>query len=129
MQICKEHMERLRKAVEDKGVGHLISDEFDVILNRIREEFLGNPPRDSYDPLTHAIYTLMSNALLYGGGYLLMQQPDGSYLCPCCEVNHHIPEGIEGNSADEWFISNASEDGYRGAEKNGLVPKKKKEKK
>jgi hypothetical protein len=57
MQICKAHWDRLRQAVIDKGMGHLISNT-EQAVNKIKKELNGELA--IHEPLLIAVKILIN---------------------------------------------------------------------
>ena len=71
MKMCTDHWASLRKAVDDRGMSHLISVNGAKLAERLTEELEGQAPPDSFDPLSSATFQIYGQALKYGGLYLM----------------------------------------------------------
>ncbi len=64
MRFCDDHWDRLRAAVEERGMGDLIADDPDRVVTSIARELeQGEPTLATFDPLMHAHWGIANNAL------------------------------------------------------------------
>ncbi len=114
MKSCQKHWDQLRKAIEDKGLGHLVSKNGKQVAERLKKELKDEHTID--DPLMSAWFAIMNNALESGGAYLLVMDENGNHYCPMCEGNKHVGKGT-----DDWFITNSVNEQFNKAKKAGLL--------
>lgn len=63
MQFCQGHWDRLREAIEARGLGDLISKDGERAVKQIAiEADAGEQTMSSYDPLTAAHWAILGNA-------------------------------------------------------------------
>lgn len=63
MRICQDHWDRLREAVEQRGMADLIAPHPNrAITNLATELERGEPTLATYDPLMAAMWSVLSNA-------------------------------------------------------------------
>jgi len=99
MMMCQEHWDRLRRAIDERGLSHLIARDSKRALEALTKEAEGTAGPNDYDPFMAANWAIMSQALKCGGLYLMEDGPDGPY-CPLCEAAKHGGEGTD----REWII-------------------------
>jgi len=84
MKFCQPHWNELRKAIDNKGLGHLVASSGEAAMERVIAEVKGEDTTATYDPLMSAHWMICGQALENGGLYLL----NGDY-CPLCELEKH----------------------------------------
>jgi hypothetical protein len=111
MKMCTEHWAKLRKAIDDRGLGHLVAKSREAAMETIVRmvEGDGDPKRD-FDPLMEANWAIFSAALHDGGLALLAKE-----CCPLC-----VCEESKTGLADNW-IEGASDDQLERARQLGLT--------
>lgn len=95
MQFCPEHWASLRKAIEDRGLAHLVLQGGEAAHARLAAELDGTADERQLDPLLRVHNMIMHRALEIGGLYLLR----GPY-CPLCELVKHTEHGADRNWID-----------------------------
>lgn len=95
MQFCKDHWDKLRKAIEDRGLSHLVVKSEEAVFENIVAELQGE--KVVYDPLIDCHWMITNKALETGGLYLLTNKKDGTQYCPVCEAVTH------GNLECDWI--------------------------
>lgn len=113
MKMCIPHWEELKKAVEDRRMGHLISKSGEELFEGIKEQIDGNPTAP-YDPLMDACMMIYSAGLEAGGLYLMGAKEDGTEYCPLCELKEH------GGDPQEW-INGCTDAILKQCKEKGLV--------
>lgn len=115
MRFCQDHWDRLRRAIEDRGLSDLIAPDGRVAMRQLADQLeragRGEEPETpvNYDPLMAAHWAIVSNvgALARGAALELMRpNEDGSPRCPLCWANSENPHGY---NYDEW-IDRAADD-------------------
>jgi len=130
MQFCQPHWDKLRKAIEDRGMSHLIAKDGQTALENTVADLDAakqgvDPPKETFDPLMSSFWAINSRALECGGLYLMTQKEDGTDWCPLCELDAHspadqIPPPYEKHS-DSW-INGCADSQLAHARKLGLIP-------
>lgn len=81
MKFCTKHWERLRQAIDERGLTSFVAHtEADVA----RKTAAGVSAATAFDPLLGAHNAIVANALHAVGMELLTLRPDGSEWCPIC---------------------------------------------
>ena len=117
MKFCQSHWDRLKDAIEARGMGGLIAKSAEAVTHRIQQEVAGTATAKTFDPLMAAHWGICTNALRAGGLYLLTMDETGKERCPLCELH----ENVGAQHVDTW-ITEASEESLRYCQRNGLVP-------
>lgn len=112
MQICTDHWAELKQALEDRGLGHLISNDTEAAVNNLVEAIEGGEA--PHEPLMSAMMMLIINALQSGGLYLMGTDENGNDYCPVCEAAL--------NGHNDW-IAAAADGQLETCRERGLVPK------
>jgi hypothetical protein len=113
MKICETHWAKLRQAIRDRGLYHLVAKSGEAAADNIKAEAQGLP--HDYDPLMDCNMMIMSAGLKDGGLRLLTPKEDGSHYCPVCEAEAHgVPVG-------DW-INGPADCALQLAREKGLVP-------
>lgn len=91
MKFCQSHWDKLRAAIELRGIGHLGAQSGPEAVERAKQELAGAATDATYDPLMSCHWMITGRALEMGGLYLMGPTPDGGEYCPVCEVIAHTP--------------------------------------
>lgn len=110
MKFCASHWDMLRTAIDDNGLGHLVSGSGKEAGHKLEGQLSGEPEAETFDPLMNANFGIWNNAIKAGGPYLIF----GDY-CPICESETH------GGQPAEWWITNAVNDQVERAKELGLL--------
>ncbi len=86
MKFCQPHWNRLKTAIESRGLGHLIAANGRDAHARAVGELKGENTLSDYDPLMSAHWQISSRAIEILGLGLMT----GDY-CPVCEVLKDYP--------------------------------------
>ena len=105
MKICQKHWDALRKAIDEAGMGHLVTKSGEQLADKIKKEL--NDELVVHDPLFSASMKINEAALQTGGLYLMMPDENGDPYCPLCEALKHTPEGLYPEPVDENWIKGA----------------------
>lgn len=131
MKICPDHWARLRAAIDERGLSHLVARSGKEATDRIvaqlehsvehreslRDAMRKQDEAASFDPLLGANFAIFSNALEAGGLYLMTPDEQGQPRCPLCELAKHVnPVAV-----DEWLRLSA-DGALEKARELGLVP-------
>lgn len=117
MKFCTNHWEALRKAIEDRGLSHLVAKDGETAASNMKAELEGQKSPQNYDPLMDAHWMITNRALKMGGLYLMTVDADGNHYCPLCEVGKH------GGNPQEW-IDGCTDSILAHCQTNGLTTPK-----
>lgn len=98
MKMCSAHWQTCRQAIDAVGLGGLVTQGGDALLERVvGPELEGAPLTQRFDPLW-SINSHWWGVALECGGLSIMETPedgrnDGHY-CPLCEMAAHYPDFI-----------------------------------
>jgi len=110
----------LRKAIEDRGLSHLVAKSGEEAFENMKAELQGESS-GSYDLLMNCNWMICTAALKEGGLYLLSGKEDGTPYCPICEdVAHNPPE--EKEEVETWWIDGPADSVLEYCRDEGLVP-------
>jgi hypothetical protein len=84
MKYCQPHWDQLRRAIESRGMAHLIAKSGEQAAMRIEEELIGQATKHTFDPLMAAHNMVLERATRYFGLSLFVPNEDGSEKCPVC---------------------------------------------
>ena len=90
MKFCETHWAELRRAIDERGLSHLVAKDGHAAAERLVSELDGTANDRTYDPLMDAHNMILTRALEQGGLYLL-----GGDFCPVCEAIAHTNEMAE----------------------------------
>jgi hypothetical protein len=104
MRFCKPHWEKLRTAIDDRGLSHLVAQGGEQAARNMASELREGPAIQTFDPLMAAHNAIWSNAMRLMGLELMYPAPDGAERCPICFVNEEAPKHGESSTfADGWI--------------------------
>lgn len=86
MKMCQPHWEKIRKAINDRGMGHLGAKTGKQAMANAITELEGRSAENGFDPLMGCNNMIWSQALKILGLGLMSNNPDGSEKCPVCEA-------------------------------------------
>ena len=113
MKMCPAHWGKLRTAINERGIGHLVRRSGPEAVQSLTALSCGD--RGAFDPLVAAFLAITIAAFEAGGVEMLKPHPDGSARCPVCEAQANgIPE-------DDW-INGPADDALAWARGLGLTP-------
>lgn len=81
MKFCQDHWTNLRKAIDDRGLTHLVAQGAEEAADRTIAELQGRSNLDTWDPLMSAYWNLSSKVLERVGLAALAED-----FCPMCAV-------------------------------------------
>ncbi|MHC1598881.1 MAG: hypothetical protein ACXQT0_04805 [Candidatus Methanofastidiosia archaeon] len=99
IKMCQKHWAKCKKAVEAKGLGHLISDSGKDLADKMMDV---ENKRD-YDPLFALIIVITGHALECGGLSLMLDEEE---YCPLCESIEHTGKK---DMDDDWINESMKE--------------------
>lgn len=120
MKMCQMHWDKLKAAIESRGLGHLIAANARDAHARTVADLEQRTDLSDYDPLMSTHWQITSVALEWCGLDLMT----GDY-CPICEVLKvypPIPEGHRYASNESYFIDGPADSALEFAKANGLWP-------
>ncbi len=84
MKYCQPHWDRLRSAIEQRGMGHLTARSGEEAMMRFEEEVIGQATKHTFDPLMACHNRVVERATQRFGLALFAPNEDGSEKCPVC---------------------------------------------
>lgn len=141
MKFCKSHWDLLRKAIDDRGLSHLVPRGGENAIKALASQISrGKITRQNFDPLMGAHWAIAGNVMdtLRRAGldplYLMLTEeeeaPLGRSTCPLCEINLLHREGctnpkcvLDKERGYDWMIDRAADDALNEARRLGLAPK------
>ena len=112
MKICQNHWDALRKALDDRGIGHLGAKTGQQAMAAVVTELEGREAENEFDPLMGCNWMIFSKAIEVCGMGLMGWVQDGSDKCPICEsVKLH----------EQWWIDGPADAMLKEAQEKGLV--------
>lgn len=106
MKMCKDHWARIKQAIDDRGLTHLVAKSDQEIEERITKELDGEEDPKDFDPLMSMNSTLFGLVLERMGLVVLVERdeaedgmpPNDGHVCPLCIIrkgydNHNTPTG------------------------------------
>jgi hypothetical protein len=93
MNISKEHWDKLRVAIQNKGIGGLVSESGPEAIQKLAREAKDGPSVDSFDPLMAAYLSIGQNGMRFigevGGNPTASMLPDAQphEKCVICHLN------------------------------------------
>lgn len=128
MKFCQPHWDKLRAAIEARGLSHLVAKDAQTAMADTVAQLEGTATEANYDPLMNAHWMITGRALQMGGLYLMMADH-----CPVCEVMKHMahiprtPEETEPAGAawvESHWIDGPADAVLTYCQERGLVPPK-----
>lgn len=119
MKFCDEHWARLKAAIEERGLGGLVSKTGEEAARRFMSE-----DAKAFDPLMYSHNAIVSNAVGVVGLVLMVANEDGSDKCPICflkETPCGEPGCVECVAKFEGWIQRAANDAADEAKALGLL--------
>lgn len=84
MKFCNTHWEKLRAAIEERGLTPLVSDGGASVAEKMADAGGTGLRLDNFDPLMGAHNKIVEHALGAVGLALFQPNDDGSPRCPIC---------------------------------------------
>lgn len=111
MQPCQEHWDKLRKAIDDRGMGHLVAKDGKNLIEKFDEfKAVGAETLDNFDPLMAAFMGTVARLVKQSGNAAILENnPDGSERCMWCYVNEKCECGRPGKKCGEAWIDFAAD--------------------
>lgn len=114
MKICQPHWDKLRQAINDRGLSGLIAGSGEKATESLVRQLEGSEDLSDYDPLMACNWAFHTEALRLGGLYLMGTDENGNQYCPLCEADFH------GGHAQEW-IDGCADAQLEFAREKGLI--------
>lgn len=112
MQICQEHWDAIRKALDERGIGHLGAKNAQEAVAAIVTELEGRGDENDFDPLMGCNNMIFAKGLEVLGIGLMAPKEDGGQRCPICEALA---------SYRDWWINGPADCMLKEAKEKGLV--------
>jgi hypothetical protein len=117
VKFCQPHWEKLRAAIDERGLTHLVAQGGAQAARNLAAESRDGPSIQTFDPLMAAHNAIWFNAMQTPVGMTLMfANDDGSERCPICfprdehaKVCPGAPECLVSASTFEAWIDLAAE--------------------
>jgi hypothetical protein len=121
MKFCQDHWDRLRAAIDARGLGGLVARDGERALENMAAELEAGPGAASlttFDPLMGAHWAIVNNIMGFVGLAVMAPNADGSERCPLCFLNAAHDEQCvdpgcvlprDGTAYDGW-IDRAADD-------------------
>ena len=96
--VCQDHWDRMRRAIDDRGLGALVPDSGELAREVVARELAGERSIDTFDPLMNAFFMIMSKTLEYFGPWVLAaadEHRSGCLLCFMNEKHEHECKGCD----------------------------------
>lgn len=87
MKICQPHWERLRTAIDERGLSHLVAQGGEQAARNLVAEATDGPSIQTFDPLMAAHNAIWARAMDVAGLAIMAPNDDGSDRCPICFLN------------------------------------------
>lgn len=123
MKICQEHWAKLKAAISERGLDHLVAKSGEEAFDGVVTELQGG--KSEYDPLMSCNNMIWNVGLQQGGLYLMGKKEDGTQFCPICEsLEHQLPpEGMTKAQQEASWINGPADIALEHARKLSLMPK------
>lgn len=119
MKFCMDHWGRLKKAISERGLDHLIAEDGKSAADAVARQIKGEDDKSDFDPLMSATFAIYSAYIRDVGLSAMMADKDGSEVCPLCGVANN-PRSRKG--LDQNWIDGAAADSLEYARHIGLIP-------
>lgn len=121
MRLCKECWDKLRVAIEERGLMQMVGKNGDTAAKMAMERANGDESRGSYDPLMAANFAIWSH-VLQATGVKFMMDSAGCPLCEKTEMEKTCTDPMcKKESGDDW-IRFAADDQLAYAREKGFIP-------
>lgn len=84
MNICKEHWDKLREAIEARGLGKFVANNGQELIDHTVRDLKGENTVMDFEPLMGAAICISGLAMGIGGLALMTPGEDGTMPCPVC---------------------------------------------
>jgi hypothetical protein len=111
MKFCMPHWDRLQKAIEEKGMKHLIHASAEAAHESVIRQLEGHEDKTDFDPLLNATWAIYGQFIQNVGLAAMVGD-----ICPLCDVDARGP-----SSSQNW-IDGSTADQLKHARHLGLIP-------
>lgn len=115
MRFCKDHWDKLRTAIKNRGLDHLGAKTTEQLHADMVDQLRGS--QTDYDPLMDCYWMISNRAIEMGGLYMMTVKENGEHYCPVCEAIE------KGGQTEQYWIDGPADAALKHAQKKGLVPK------
>jgi hypothetical protein len=88
MKFCTEHWDKLRTAIDERGLGQLVAKSGEAAAQQIAAQLNGSEDAKDYDPLMAAYWAITANSIKAFG----LDSMREDFGCPLCELDKHAAE-------------------------------------
>lgn len=114
MKFCQPHWDKLRKAIEECGLSHLIAKDGKEAAAKMVRQIEGTDVKNDYEPLLSAHWMICGNAINVFGYEIMFGE-----TCPLCYLDAHQVGAPPDNKSDDW-IKCAADAELKFAKQQGL---------
>lgn len=114
MRICQTHWDAMRKAVEDRGMGHLGAKSGAELIAATVTELEGRSQENEYDPLMACHNMVTTRALEIVG--LALLNPATGWNCPICMIME-----MSRKACEQDFINGPADAALKECREKGLL--------
>lgn len=125
MKMCQPHWDRLKAAIEHRGLGHLIAANARDAHARAVSDLKGESDPTDFDPLMSATWMIYGKATQDLGLGIMGVDDKGEQYCPVCEWSRAMPQPPSGHryADNESYMLDGPADAVLDDAKNlGLWP-------
>lgn len=116
MKFCMPHWDRLKQAIEDRGLTKLVHSSGEAVVDSMVREVEGNATPGDFDPLANATWAIYGAYIRDVGLAAMMVSEDGKEVCPLCGV-----KSARDDMDDNW-INGSADQQLDHARSLGLMP-------
>lgn len=116
MKFCQPHWEKLRRAIDERGLAHLIAKGGEQAARNMAAELRQGASIQSFDPLMAAHNAIWMRAMDVAGLAVMAPNENGTERCPICFLNQaHAAEcqgppcGLPRDTAFDHWIDRAAD--------------------
>jgi hypothetical protein len=84
MNMCKEHWDKLREAIDTRGLGKFIANNGQELIDHTARGLKGENTVVDFEPLMGSSMCIANLAMMLGGLAMMTPNEDGSMPCPVC---------------------------------------------
>lgn len=121
MKFCQQHWDKLRDAINARGLGQFVASSGDEATRRMAAELDSKGvKRTTFEPLMGAFWAISSNAISAAGLEIMAPNEDGTDRCPLCFLLASCSCGLDPCPFATW-IDRAADDQRAHAVQLGLL--------
>ncbi len=121
MRFCQDHWDKLKDAVDARGLSAFVADDGSAVIDRVVAESESGPSKTTFEPLMAAHMAIVSNVLRIAGLEAMANNEDGTDRCPLCFIIAGCNCGQGDACPFLTFIDRAADDQLEAAKSLGLV--------